>query len=142
MKTHRNLIDSDWLTKELLEKKILETIKDEQYEEFLAVMQRLLEHPYSYECKDFIMQNRRNLIVTQKGREIIEPKIGADGRKYVTTCGNCHNAKSAKLVFLLYTIIHSTPFPVVGFVIVTVECRFKSAIANVTVISPGSYRMQ
>lgn len=91
------MIDSDWLTKELLEKKILETIKDEQYEEFVAVMQRLLQHPYSYECKDFIMENRRNLVVTQKGREIIEPKIGADGRKYVTTCGNCHDSKSTNL---------------------------------------------
>lgn len=82
------MIDSDWLTKEQLEKRILEEIKDNQYDEFVAVMERLLQHPYSYECKEFIMQNRRDLVIKQKGREIIEPKIGEDGRKYVTTCGN------------------------------------------------------
>lgn len=85
---HRNLIDSAWLTKEQLEKRILEEIKDNQYEEFVAIMERLLQHPYSYECKEFIMENRRNLVIKQRGREIIEPKIGEDGRKYVTTCGN------------------------------------------------------
>lgn len=99
------MIDSDWFTKEQLEKQIIETIKDVQYDEFLAVMQRLLNHPYSYECKDFIMQNRRNLIVKQKGREIIEPKIGEDGRKYVTTYGNfiismAFNPTQKKLIVL------------------------------------------
>lgn len=66
---------------------MLEETKDRQYEEFIAIMERLLQHPYSYECKEFIMQNRRNLIVEQRGREIIEPKVGEDGRQYVTTYG-------------------------------------------------------
>lgn len=81
------MIDSAWLDQEQLSKRILEEIKDKQYEDFIALMERLLQHPYSYECKDFIMQNRRNLIVKQQGREIIEPKIAEDGRKYVSTCG-------------------------------------------------------
>lgn len=79
--------DSDWLTKEQLEERILEEIKDKQYEEFIAIMERLLQHPYSYETKEFIMKNRRNLVIKQRGREVIEPKIGEDGRKYVTTYG-------------------------------------------------------
>lgn len=84
----RKLDDSTWLTKELLENKIIEEITDKQYEDFIAMMNRLLQHPYSYQVKDFIMSYRRNLIVQYKGREIVEPKIGEDGRKYVTTYGN------------------------------------------------------
>lgn len=80
--------DSTWLTKELLENKIIEEITDKQYEDFIAMMNRLLQHPYSYQVKDFIMSYRRNLIVQYKGREIVEPKIGEDGRKYVSTYGN------------------------------------------------------
>lgn len=123
------MIDSDWLTKEQLEKRILEEIKDNQYDEFVAVMERLLQHPYSYECKEFIMQNRRDLVIKQKGREIIEPKIGEDGRKYVTTCGNESIDRKNYII---------TVFNQMVFVVVVTECRFKTAIANVTVISPGS----
>lgn len=79
---------SSWITKKELDARTLEETKDKQYDEFIAIMDRLLQHPYSYECKEFILQNRRNLLVQQRGREIIEPKIGEDGRQYVTTCGN------------------------------------------------------
>lgn len=83
--------DSAWLTKELLQDKIIETITDKQYADFTSMMDRLYQHPYSYQIKDFIMQYRRNLIVQYKGREIVEPKIGEDGRKYVTTYGSFDN---------------------------------------------------
>lgn len=76
------------MTKDLLQDKIIEEITDKQYADFTAMMDRLLQHPYSYQVKDFIMNYRRNLIVQYKGRDIVEPKIGEDGRKYVTTYGN------------------------------------------------------
>lgn len=83
--------DSTWLTKEQLQDKIIETITDKQYTDFIAMMDRLFQHPYSYQVKDFIMKYRRTLLIQTKDREIIEPKIGEDGRKYVTTYGNCES---------------------------------------------------
>lgn len=83
----RNVSDSVWLTKEQLQDKIIEEITDKQYEEFVAIMDRLLAHPYSYKCKDFIMDYRHVLRSQQEDRTIIEPKVGENGRQYVTTYG-------------------------------------------------------
>lgn len=79
--------DSAWLTKDNLQNKIIEDITDKHYENFIIMMDRLSAHPYSYKCSDFIMNYREKLHNQQKSREIIEPKIGEDGRKYVTTYG-------------------------------------------------------
>lgn len=125
--------DSDWLDKDQLQERVIEELKDTQYEEFVAIMDRLLQHPYSYKCKEFIMQNRRNLVINQRGREIIEPKIDEDGRKYVTTCGK--NKMNRFLSKLLNPFVKNLVFSI--FIL---ECRFKSAIANVTVISPGNFK--
>lgn len=81
----RNLEDSTWLSKDHLQNKIIEDITDKQYENFVVMMDRLLAHPYSYQCKDFIMEYRQTLHNQLSEREIIEPKIGEDGRQYVTT---------------------------------------------------------
>lgn len=121
----RNLDASVWLSKEQLQIKIIEDITDKQYEDFVAMMNRLLQHPYSHHCKEFIMQYRQSLKIQQKDREIVEAKIGEDGRKYVTSYGNL------KLNGNIHGIhcVHNS----------LVECRFKSCVANVTVISPGTY---
>lgn len=83
--------DSIWLNKDKLQNKIIEDISDKQYEDFVIMMDRLSAHPYSYQSKDFIMNYREKLPHQQSDREIIEPKIGEDGRKYVTTYGNYNN---------------------------------------------------
>lgn len=72
-----------------MQDKIIEEISDKQYEEFTATMDRLLAHPYSYKCKDFILNYRHVLRSQSEDRSIIEPKVGEDGRQYVTTYGNC-----------------------------------------------------
>lgn len=84
----RNLDGSTWLEKEELQNFIIEDITDRQYVNFVTMMDRLAAHPYSYECKDFIFRYRKQLRTDQKDREITEPKIGADGRRYVTSYGN------------------------------------------------------
>lgn len=85
---YRKLDDSAWLTKEQLQDKIIERISDKMYEDFLIMMNRLIAHPYSYHAKDFIMSYRKTLFVQHKGREVIQPKVGPDGRNYVTTFRN------------------------------------------------------
>lgn len=89
--SHRILDDSVWLSKERLQNQIIEDITDTHYENFVSMMDRLLAHPYSYVCKDFILKYRQTLHTDQKGREIVEPKIGEDGRKYVTSYGKFNN---------------------------------------------------
>lgn len=84
----RKLDSSVWLTKEELQNVIIEDISDRQYDNFVTLMDRLAIHPYSYECKDYIFKYRKLLRNENKGRTIVEPKIGKDGRRYVTTYGN------------------------------------------------------
>ncbi|XP_031621745.1 28S ribosomal protein S9, mitochondrial [Contarinia nasturtii] len=100
--------DSVWMTKGQLEDKIIEGISDKFYSDFILMMERLLEHPYSYKAVDFIMKFRIKTQAQTQTRDIVEPKIGEDGRKYVTSY----------------------------------KCRFKSALAEVTIISPGSGKIE
>lgn len=85
------LDDSTWLKKDNLQNQIIEDITDKHYENFVIMMDRLLAHPYSYHCKDFILKYRQPLQSQQREREITEPKIGEDGRKYVTSYGNFYD---------------------------------------------------
>lgn len=73
------------MTKEELEKLIIEFVTDKHYADFVIMMDRLLAHPYSYVCEEFIMKYRRQLFSQQLSADIIEPEIGSDGRSYVTT---------------------------------------------------------
>ena len=42
------LADSNWVTKAQLEKKFVENVSDAEYTEFITVLNRLLDLPYSY----------------------------------------------------------------------------------------------
>ncbi|XP_034939656.1 28S ribosomal protein S9, mitochondrial [Chelonus insularis] len=49
---------SDWLTQPILETKFLEPLKEKDYEMFIAALQRLIDHPYSSNVSNFIMEYR------------------------------------------------------------------------------------
>lgn len=89
---------SKWLEKDELQDIIIEDINDRLYENFIVMMDRLAAHPYSYECKDFIFKYRKLLRIEQRGRSIVEPKIGKDGRRYVTTYGNLNKKTFSPIV--------------------------------------------
>lgn len=95
----RDLHSSVWLKKTELEDLIIETITDNHYEQFVTMLERLIEHPYSYMAKDFIMKYRKELTTQMEKLLIAEPKIGDDGRRYVTTYGEfIYNKKHNKQV--------------------------------------------
>lgn len=71
-----------------MQNKIIEDITDKQYENFVVMMDRLLAHPYSYKAEEFIMQYRQKHQLQHRERQVTEPKIGEDGRNYVTSYGN------------------------------------------------------
>uniref|UniRef100_A0A182MQ67 28S ribosomal protein S9, mitochondrial n=1 Tax=Anopheles culicifacies TaxID=139723 RepID=A0A182MQ67_9DIPT len=83
----RKILDttgSEWLPKELLEKKIVETISDIEYENFVSAMQRLVSHPLSELAKAFVNEYRKPLISKLENDTIPTPQHDADGRQYVT----------------------------------------------------------
>ncbi|XP_058125304.1 small ribosomal subunit protein uS9m [Anopheles ziemanni] len=75
---------SEWLPKELLEKKIVETITDIEYDNFVNAMNRLVDHPLSERSKEFIKEYRKPLISKMENDTIPAPQHDADGRQYVT----------------------------------------------------------
>lgn len=74
-----------WLTKEQLERQIVENISDIEYDQFLTVMGRLISLPYSYRYKEFINQFRKPLAAQKFALEIPKPSYDTDGRAFVTT---------------------------------------------------------
>lgn len=76
-----------WLSKKELQDKIIEDISDKLYSDFVVTFDRLLAHPYSYKAEDFILAYRSKPQSANLLRGIIEPTVGDDGRKYVTSRG-------------------------------------------------------
>nr|CAD7194367.1 unnamed protein product [Timema douglasi] len=80
-----NLTGSQWLPKEQLEKLLVESLSDKDYQNFIVLMDRLVEHPYSYRVKSFYEAYRKPLLSQTKTYDIPKPLYDADGRAYVTT---------------------------------------------------------
>lgn len=83
----RNLTGYQWVDKGALERRIVETIGDRDYQNFINAMERLCDSPYSYKVKDFIMQYRTPLMSQTKTYDAPKPQYDADGRAFVTTYG-------------------------------------------------------
>lgn len=76
-----------WLDKEVLEKKLVETVTDKEYEYFVATMQRFVKMPYSYRAKDFILSYCQSLMSQTRTLEIPTLQYDEDGRAFITTYG-------------------------------------------------------
>lgn len=83
----RDLSGSQWLPKAELEKVLVETIEDIEYDNFVNAMTRLSSLPYSYRVKDFIYTYRKPLIADSNSNEIPQPHYDEKGRQVVTTYG-------------------------------------------------------
>lgn len=77
-----------WIAKDDLENKLVESIGDLDYRNFVSAMERLCTLPYSYRIKEFILKYRKPLLMQTNTYEIAKPKYDADGRMYVTTYGS------------------------------------------------------
>lgn len=84
----RDLTGYQWLSKEELEKKLVETISDKEYDSFLNAIERLSVMPYSYKVKDFLLDYCVPLLRQLRASEVPTPLYDPDGRAYVTTYGN------------------------------------------------------
>ncbi|XP_022911432.1 small ribosomal subunit protein uS9m [Onthophagus taurus] len=73
-----------WLDKSQLETKLVETITDREYDNFVTAIERLVSLPYSYKCIDFVRNYQKALISQTKSMEIPELKYDEQGRGYIT----------------------------------------------------------
>lgn len=90
----RELTGYRWLDKDALEKKLVETIQDREYDNFVTAIERLSAMPYSYRVKEFIMDYCAPLQKQLKISDVPKPLYDSEGRAYVTTYGkfnqNCN----------------------------------------------------
>lgn len=74
-----------WLPKAEIENMLVEKLSDRQYNLLISVLERLIQHPYSYRINDFIERFRKPLLMQIGVFDIPKPEYDADGRAYVTT---------------------------------------------------------
>jgi len=79
-----DLTGTEWLPKDQLELRLVETIRDIEYGNFTAAMTRLANHPYSYRVKRFIESYTRPLLNQTITLDIPKPQIDQDGRSFIT----------------------------------------------------------
>lgn len=79
------LSGTQWLKKEPLEDLLVEKIADIEYTNFLNAFNRLVDMPYAYRSRDFIMKYRQSLMTQTNKYEILTPQPDGTGRMFVTT---------------------------------------------------------
>lgn len=79
-----NTSGSEWLSKDALEKVLLENISDNEYENFVSAMTRLIHHPYSYREKTFIEYYRKPLLAKKDADQIPKPHFDENGKQIIT----------------------------------------------------------
>ncbi|XP_065076322.1 small ribosomal subunit protein uS9m [Ochlerotatus camptorhynchus] len=75
---------SEWLSKDALEKVLLEDVSDTEYDNFVSVLTRLILHPYSYREKTFIDRYRKPLLMKTDADQIPKPQFDTNGKQSIT----------------------------------------------------------
>lgn len=88
LRCFRELSGYKTLEKVDLEKKIVETVTDKDYNQFVEAIERLCSLPYSYKIKEFILEYKRPLVSQITTMETTKPKYDESGRAFITTYGN------------------------------------------------------
>lgn len=83
--TPLDLTGSVWLPKEELERNLVETLSDAEYNNYVQVMERLATHIYAAEVKEFILKQRKPLMESSMSFQPSEPQVDVDGRKFILT---------------------------------------------------------
>lgn len=84
----RDLSGSEWINKEQLETILVEAIRDIEYNNFVAAMDRLANHPYSYRVREYVEKYRKPLMSQTTTLDIPKLQVDEDGRDFITIYGN------------------------------------------------------
>ncbi|XP_026684514.1 28S ribosomal protein S9, mitochondrial isoform X2 [Diaphorina citri] len=79
------LTNTEWMSQEALERITVEPITKPEYQQFVAVMTRLVNHKYAYLHEEFIFKYRQPKVIKTMNFDPEEPQAGEDGVKFVTT---------------------------------------------------------
>ncbi|XP_067141140.1 small ribosomal subunit protein uS9m [Centruroides vittatus] len=82
-----NIEGTEWLKKEEFEKMIIEEIDDDKFAHFVETLNRLIEHPYSFRVREFIMKFRKQMKVVSMVLKLPPVQEMETGQTYVTSEG-------------------------------------------------------
>jgi len=88
------LADTRWVTKEELSDIFVENINDKEHAEFITVLERLLELPFSYRVTEEIFKYRVRESSLVSEQVFIEPRYDQDGRAFVEFEGRRKTSKA------------------------------------------------
>ncbi|XP_050548651.1 28S ribosomal protein S9, mitochondrial [Daktulosphaira vitifoliae] len=73
-----------WFTKADLEKLTVEKLSDQEYNNFIVAIERLLNHPCAYKVSEFISNYQKPMMSTKSLTEASPVEYTQDGRAYVS----------------------------------------------------------
>ncbi|XP_066123965.1 small ribosomal subunit protein uS9m isoform X2 [Saccopteryx bilineata] len=95
----KDLIGSRWLIKEELEEMLVEKLSDQDYVQFIQLLERLLAVPGGATGEEFVQRFRRSVTV-QSNKQLIEPvQHDKQGRAFSTSHGKRKSAKAEAVVY-------------------------------------------
>uniref|UniRef100_A0A8C9DAB4 Small ribosomal subunit protein uS9m n=1 Tax=Panthera leo TaxID=9689 RepID=A0A8C9DAB4_PANLE len=95
----KDLIGSRWLIKEELEEMLVEKLSDQDYAQFIRLLERLLTVECSAEEEEFVQRFRRSVTV-QSRKQLIEPlQYDGQGMAFSTSEGKRKSAKAEAIVY-------------------------------------------
>ncbi|XP_066233612.1 small ribosomal subunit protein uS9m isoform X1 [Saccopteryx leptura] len=95
----KDLIGSRWLIKEELEEMLVEKLSDQDYTQFIQLLERLLAVPGGATGEEFVQRFRRSVTV-QSNKQLIEPvQHDKQGRAFSTSHGKRKSAKAEAVVY-------------------------------------------
>ncbi|CAL8075699.1 unnamed protein product [Calicophoron daubneyi] len=96
-----SLLSTEWFTKAELEEAISESVTDDQYEQWLLLMNRLAAHPFANLGKEFILRFRSNATKTVREETYPEPELDpVTHRRYMRSFGQKKNAFAEATVYM------------------------------------------
>nr|XP_045004391.1 28S ribosomal protein S9, mitochondrial isoform X2 [Jaculus jaculus] len=94
-----NLIGSRWLIKEELEEMLVEKLSDQDYMQFIRLLEKLLTLQYGPAEEEFIQRFRRSVTI-QSQKQLIEPlQYDEQGMAFSTSEGRRKSARAEAVVY-------------------------------------------
>lgn len=95
----RDLIGSRWLIKEELEEMLVEKLSDQDYVQFIRLLEKLLTLPYGPAEEEFVKRFRKSVTVQSK-KQVIEPvQYDEQGLAFSTSEGRRKSATAQAIVY-------------------------------------------
>ena len=95
----RDLIGSRWLIKEELEEMLVEKLSDEDYAQFIRLLEKLLTLPCGPAEEEFVQRFRRSVTIQSK-KQLIEPvQYDEQGMAFSTSEGRRKSATAQAVVY-------------------------------------------